>query len=260
MKILCRARILWILFLLYNKLCTAGPVVFPVGETLSYKVSWSVFRLGTLKITVVDTLRMDDRRVYHARLNIDSNPLLFFINRHSEFNTYFDDDLCTHLFRSQDAVDGINYNTEYHFDYRDSVLSIDMTDMNDPDKRIQRKKPFHDRVLDGTSLLYYARLHAGETRADTTFFLFAGGFVPTYFEFRGEGKPIKIHGVEKKLKTGFVEGLIPGEGIAGLSGRFKGWFTVQNQKIPLKAQLKVFIGHVNLELESWKNCMLGTGP
>ncbi|MFC1569789.1 DUF3108 domain-containing protein [bacterium] len=231
------------------------PLLWPVGEQLLYKVTWSVFRLGTLKISIVDTMQMNSKRIYHAQLNIDSNPILFFVNHHSEFHTYFDDDLNTHLFRSKENIEGVLYQTEYQFNYTDSILSIDMTDMENTDNRIKKQKRFYGKVLDGTSLLYYARKYAGKTGADTAFYLFAGELNPAHFIFKGEDKALKISGLKKCVKTYYLEGNIPGKGIAGLSGIFQGWFAQQPQKPPIKAKLKVFIGHVNLELESWQECV-----
>lgn len=42
------------------------------------------------------------------------------------------------------------------------------------------------------------------------------------------------------------------KGIAGITGPFKGWFAADKQRVPLKAELKVFVGSVKVELEDWK--------
>ena len=235
-------------------LANDNPLLWPVGEMLTYKVKWAFLRLGTLKLTVVDTLKINNRRIYHAQINIDSNPVLFFVNQHSVFHSYFDDELNTHLYRSTEEIEGTTYNTEYRFDYADSVLFIDMTDMNDPEVQIVKQKRFHGRVLDGVSLLYYARFNSGEARNDTVAFLFAGEPNPAFLEFRGYDGVLNLNGVKNHVKTVYMEGYIPGKSVAGLSGHFKGWFYRYNHRAPVKAQLKVFIGHVNLSLESWEKC------
>ena len=231
------------------------PLLWEVGETLTYKVNWSFFRLGTLKLTVEDTTRINNHRVYQVRLNIDSNPVLFFVNVHSEIQTFFDDDLNTHLFISTEEMDDITYNTRYQYNYEDSILSIDLTDEEDPDNRIHKQRKFTGQSLDGTSLIYYARFHSGKTRIDTVYYLFSGEPNAAIIEFEGESKSFKVDGIEEPLDTYYLEGNIPGKGISGLKGKFKGWFSRLGSKPPLKAELKVFIGHVSLTLESWENCV-----
>jgi len=232
------------------------PLLWEIGETLTYKVNWSVFRLGTLKLTVEDTVRIRNHRVYQVRLNIDSNPVLFFVNVHSEIQTCFDDELNTHLFNSMEKIDGITYNTQYSYNYEDSILSIELTDEKNPENRIHQQRKFTGQSLDGTSLIYYARFHAGKTRVDTVYYLFNGEPNPAVIEFEGEGKKFDVDGLEEPLETYFVKGNIPGKGISGLKGKFKGWFSRFGPRPPVKAELKVFIGHVSLQLESWEKCAL----
>ncbi len=102
-----------------------------IGEELTYKVEWQFIRLGTLKVQVCDTMKMDSVTVYHLKLFIDSNPTLFFVNMHSIFESYVDKDFRTHLFRSVENIDNKKYNTNYRFDYRDSLIYLQMTDVKD---------------------------------------------------------------------------------------------------------------------------------
>ena len=235
---------------------TENPLLFPIGETLVYKVKWSFFRLGTLKMTICDTTTIDSQCVFHAKLLIDSNPVLFFVNHHAVYESFFSDKLNTYLFYSEEKIDGIQYKTRYRFNYTNSILTIDLTDMDDPTRHIQKQTPFHGRVLDGTSLLYYARFKAHQTGVDTVYYLFGGEPNPAIIHFMGRDKSVKTGAMDNPMETFYLEGDIPGKGLAGLSGRFKGWFAAHAQRPPLKAKLKVFIGHVNLELESWEKCFL----
>ena len=51
----------------------------------------------------------------------------------------------------------------------------------------------------------------------------------------------------------YLDGTLPMKGIAGVTGPFKGWFAVDKQRLPLKANLEVWIGSVTVELEKWEN-------
>ena len=47
-----------------------------------------------------------------------------------------------------------------------------------------------------------------------------------------------------------IDGVIEMVGIAGVTGPYKGWFGGSIVRIPYKADMKVFIGSVVVELES----------
>jgi len=51
----------------------------------------------------------------------------------------------------------------------------------------------------------------------------------------------------------YLDGRLRFVGIAGIKEDFKGWFSTDGQKVPLKAYMKAFIGSVKIELEDWKN-------
>ena len=83
-----------LIFLIFPSITFSNKNAFQlqIGEELTYKVKWSFIRLGTLKLQVVDTLMMNKTFVYHIKLFIDSNPLLFFVNMHSVYETFIDNE------------------------------------------------------------------------------------------------------------------------------------------------------------------------
>ena len=218
-----------------------------VGEELVYKVKWAFVRLGTLKTVISDTLTMDNERVYHVRVFVDSNPTLFFVNHHAVYETYFNDDLKVFLFRCNEKIDGVTYEARYRFDYSDSLVHVTMTNKEDPTKRIKRITPFHYRLLDGTSLLYYARKNVCHSKTDTIHYIAEGKDELSILRFMGPKGTVKIKALKKPSAACYLEGNALGGGIAGLHGEFKGWFAHDEQAPPLKAKMKVFIGSVVLK-------------
>ena len=61
--------------------------VFYPGERLQYKVSWLVFRLGTIVVTTDRLPNSSSRDEFRVRLRVDSNPALFFVSVHSEYES-----------------------------------------------------------------------------------------------------------------------------------------------------------------------------
>ena len=58
-----------------------------IGEELTYKVKWSFIRIGTLKFQVRDSMFIDGNPVYHIKLFLDTNPLIFFIDMHNVYES-----------------------------------------------------------------------------------------------------------------------------------------------------------------------------
>jgi len=174
-----------------------SPIQWRIGEELTYKVKWSFLRLGTLRVQLVDTIKIDTQPVFHAQISIDSNPLLFFVNYHSIFHSYFDKDLNIYLFHYHEKENGVTYRAEYRFNYKDSLVYIGLTDTTDTLNTIRREMAFHHQVLDGSSLLYYAREHAWKTTTDTVYYLTDEAQDQAIIHFYGLDQKIKIKALDK---------------------------------------------------------------
>jgi len=223
-----------------------------IGEELSYKVNWSFIRLGTLKLQIGERLILDSTLVYHIKLHIDSNPLLFFVNMHSVYESFIDDQFRPQLFLANEKIDNITYQTEYRFNHADRLIHIKMTDIKNPTKTIVRDDSLNEKIIDGTAMIFYARSNVAAIKSDTITSFFEAKRGKVHINFKGKNGKIKIDALPTPLDTYYVDGSIKMNSIAGLTGPFKGWFAVDRQRPPVKAELKVFIGHVKVELEDWK--------
>lgn len=224
-----------------------------VGEELTYKVKWSFLRLGTLKLQICDTMKINSILVYHVKLFLDSNPLLFFVNMHSVYECYIDNKIRPHLFIAEEKIDDILYKTQYRFNYSDSLIFINMTDVNDTARTIEKEMPLDKRIFEGISLVFYARGNVHYKKSETLTAFFNGKKGDVTINFKGKNDPVELDAFDALQETYFVDGQLHLKGIAGLTGPFKGWFAVDNKSPPLKAELEVFLGNVKVELEGWKN-------
>ena len=163
-------------------------------------------RLGTLKLQICDSLIIDNTFVYHVRLQIDSNPLLFFVNMHNVYNSYLDENFQLHLFYAEEKIDNVTYKAEYRLDYSDSLIHINMTDIEDTAKTIKKSVPFQETVLDGTSLIYYARKNAISTKTDTVIAFFESEQGEVAINFKGKEGRIKISALDSPVESYFVDG------------------------------------------------------
>ena len=223
-----------------------------IGEELTYKVKWSFIRLGTLKLEIADTSVVDGTLLYHVKLHIDSNPILFFVNMHNVYDSFINENFQLHHFYAKEKIDEVTYLAEYRIDYADSLIFINMTDANDPSKTIERSIPFERTILDGTSLVFYARKQVVSAKKDTVESFFESERGKVAFNFHGKKHQVKIAALDSPINCYYVDGKIDTRGIAGVTGPYKGWFAADGQRPPIKAELKVFIGNVKIELEEWK--------
>lgn len=224
-----------------------------IGEELTYKVKWSFLRLGTLKTVVLDSLQMDGRKVFHTRLYIDSNPVLFFVNFHSIYESYINEDFYPHLFLAVEKIDGVKYDTHYRFNYSTRQIEVKMTDVEDTTRVIEKLIPLDEKIQDGMSLIFFARGNIQTPASLNVKAFYNAQKGDLVLRLKGEGEKVKIAALPGEVPTREVDGKMYFKTIAGFSGKYRGWFATDSQAPPLKAELKVFIGNVSVELESWTN-------
>jgi hypothetical protein len=58
--------------------------------------------------------------------------------------------------------------------------------------------------------------------------------------------------VEYPVDVVKFEGVAEFKGIFGLTGEFTGWFSNDDARVPIKANMEVIIGSVTIELMQWK--------
>ena len=76
--------------------------------------------------------------------------------------------------------------------------------------------------------------------------------VKTRINFYNETESISIDAVDYDIACTRLDGEMDFISIFGLTGYFEGWFTNDEAKIPVVANMKVILGNVRLELISWK--------
>lgn len=224
-----------------------------VGEKLVYKVRWAFVRLGTVQMYLSDTVRVDGHLLYKVDLKMDSNPVLIFVNLHNQYQCLVDS-----LFRPVKYVvkekDGKQINQFiYWFDYQNNRAKLQIFDPDDLNRVVQQKELKLDHYMyDGISLTYFARGNAREGARFRVYSFVYDRVGPVDINFQDEPEMVYFKPIQRDLETFVVEGMFHLKGIAGVTGKYKSWFTHDDRRVPLGAKMKVFIGNVNVELESWE--------
>lgn len=228
------------------------PFRWQVGEQLTWKVRWSFIRLGTLKMSIEDTVRLNNQKLYRIRLLMDSNPVLIFVNIHNKYECLVDSLFRPVVYMVNENNGGDRNLLLYQFDYQKKQALMQVIDADDTTKVVERKViPLEHTLYDGISLTFFARGNAQPANRFKLYTFINDETGPLDMYFADKLETIKISAIDKKFKTVRVEGAFHIKGIAGVTGDYKGWFTADERRVPLKALMKVFIGNVVVELEHW---------
>jgi len=237
---------------LYPQPASLEPVFkWQIGEDLTYRVNWSFFRLGTLRIQVLEKRLHRGEPVYRCRLFIDSNPALPFVNIHDIYESFIGEDMFSRAFYAWEKKSGYVIYTEYQMDYQNNLLHIiiEKHTPQDTTRLLDSLATLDRKILDGLSILFYARAMAKHKAEIYVPVIAYNKISDAYLNIRGEKRRVKTRG--EKVEGYYLDGRLKFVGIAGIKEGFRGWFSPDEQSVPIKAYMKAFIGSVRIELEEW---------
>jgi hypothetical protein len=229
------------------------PFKWQIGEELTYKVSWNFIRLGTLKLSIVDTSNINGVLTHQTKLKIDSNPWLFFVNMHSFFESFLMENAYPLLLICEEEIDSEEYNSQYMFDYDNKEIIVHYEGVENPDNSIDTTLVLKDKVQDGMSMIFYARqnCHRIERENKNVFYQAQEGVLD--INLTGKIDSIEVSFIDDKVPAFYLNGEAHFTAIAGFGGAYEGWFSTDEQHVPLVGRMEVFVGSVYLELEEWEN-------
>jgi hypothetical protein len=229
--------------------------VMQPGEELVYEVSWSFFKLGKIRVLLVPPKAPE---VSYSSIAYTDSYDLPFVDFHAFSSSEMDSMLFSLGSMLFEKKDGKGFRQIYRFDPSTKYYVTESAHVNDVSAQPSQPLTFdtlrlaYDRFQDGTSILYYARSHAHDTRAVAVPTLVRGKAGKTNFFFPAERTSLEIDAVAYPIRVVELEGKAEFEGIFGLTGDFTGWFSDDDAAIPLKAKMKVILGSITLELKEWK--------
>jgi hypothetical protein len=227
------------------------------GEDLLYEVSWMVFKIGTVRLKTLQTKLEDGIPRYTAAAFIDSYDGLPFVNLHAIAYTEMDSSLTARRCRSVEQKSEKWWGMHYRFDLMHNQCYVEETWQKDlkssPYKRTELDTLSFtgNHVQDGLSILYFARSRAHQPLRDTVPIVAYGKAGASYFRFANKRGEEELSAVPTPVRVMELDGRLDIEGLFGLTGYFKGWFSDDSAAVPIKAKMKVILGSVNVELIEW---------
>lgn len=229
----------------------AQSFVFP-GEDLTYRVSYAGITLGTVRSLTEPYTTFEGKKAIKVKVFINSNPNIPFVSLHSIYQSWMDSTATySYNFNASTQIDENLWEfDQYLFDY--SKMNLTMETYRD--KKLLKKKEIGIKKYcnDGSSLLYAARTLVGSKKSIKLPTVIMGDTATTVINFRGTKQTTDIDAVNYPIMTTYFDGTANWTGVYGLTGGFEGWFSDDAARVPIKAKMKVYIGSVTLELQSWK--------
>ncbi len=226
-------------------------MIYP-GEVIEYEVSYLGITLGHIKITTegYDIVEGDSAVVTTAR--IKSAPGIPFVSLSVFYKSWIDNSVrfARKFYASEKTEDDIWEYSKYEFDYDANRLKIEkgvadsiiLVNDYDTDKRWN----------DGLSLFFLARKYLYLNRNVGIPTIMKEDTVKTAINFVGDVEEVEIDAVDYPIKTVYFKGNANWTGVYGVTGRFEGWFSDDDARVPIQAKMKVYLGSVKIELKRWE--------
>jgi hypothetical protein len=226
-----------------------------VGEELEYKVSYSFFTIGTIRIQVIGKELRNGRAVYRSRALIDSNPgLSWLVDLHIQFYSEMDPGIYSRFWVEDDSSKKeINFK-RFRFDYDNRKAYLEAgKKLPSSDRRVDSRDTVNitDYCQDGLSLFFYAREHVHEHTQARVPTLIDNKQVYTYINFMNRHESAEIDAVDHPVDVVAFDGKADYVGIFGLTGGFRGWFSNDEAQIPILARMNVILGSIKIQLAKW---------
>ncbi len=222
-----------------------------VGEELVYKVSYAFFSLGEIHLRVLDKVVSDDKISYKTIAYIDSYKGIPFVDLHETYESTLNRNIFSNWFQSQSRKNSeIRYVT-YNFDYPNKKVYFEFGSSRGNVVTSKDTAKIDTFAQDGLSLFYFARqnLFKGETVRIPT--VVNEKVVNTTINFLNKTESVEIDAANYPIDVVEFDGTADFEGIFGFTGKFEGWFSNDNERVPILAKMKVLIGKVRIELIKW---------
>jgi hypothetical protein len=222
-----------------------------VGEELNYEVSYSFIKLGTIKVKVLDKYKKGNRTVYKTMAYIDSYNIPL-VSLHNVFESEMDEDMFSHGFVGSELTDNQWRYTKYTFDYAKSKAYMERGYQSKGSVEWRDTAELkNQKYVDGLSLYFYARGSLRNQKDTYIPVLIAEKCETTLIKYPSEYDAVDIDAVDYPVNVLKFEGRADFVGIFGLTGKFLGWFSNDEARIPIVARMNVIIGSIYIELKSW---------
>ncbi len=252
MKLKILKTLFLVLLLLAGNKTFSQSAVFSDGEELIYDVYYSFINIGWAKFNT--TRITGQKNLYRCEAVLKSNEALPFVTVDFYFLSeieVMDNYIRPVKFTSKEYKDGKESVLNYNFKYDSSLVHIKKTGY-EGSMEYEKTMPLNAVYQDGLSIFYYARFNFFSTKSVDVPVIINQDSSSIHINFNNSKTDVEISEADYDISSVYLDGMTNYEFVFGLTGEFSGWFSNDEERIPVKAKLKVKIGNVTLELKGWK--------
>lgn len=224
--------------------------IFQAGEDLFYEVSFYGVKLGSIHIISERIDKIGTKQVYKTKAIIDSYKGIPFVSLHSVFDSWLDKSMTySHKFVGTTKQDNGDEIQTIVFDYDKGEYSNKRT-QNGMEIYNSTNK-IYQKWNEGLSLFFLARKYVGSKKSFLVPTIITNDSASTSLNFIGTRETVEIDAVKYPIKTIYFNGNGDWSGLYGLNGKYEGWFSDDDARVPIKAKMNVYVGSVDIELKRW---------
>jgi hypothetical protein len=216
-------------------------------EKLDYIVEYGFITLGWMKVRLEKEMEINGKKVYQMVFYIDSNPKFdFLISLHPIYESYIDAESLSAVRSRLYTPDGEeNLVRMYYFDYsKNTFTSYSVKN----DGRFELvKKDLPNAAQDGTSMLYLARGLVSNNTSGNTVVIVNEKFKYANIKYLNEIEEVEVNGKDVNSQKIFAQAKF--SGVAGMNGDAYGWFSTDNQSVPLEGQIEIIVGSITVRVD-----------
>jgi hypothetical protein len=223
-----------------------------IGEEYTYIVKYAFLNLGEVKTKVFAKEILDGKTIYKAMAYIDSYEGLPIVDIHQTYESWFDSTLYPVYFQTVFFEDTDTSYTKYFFEEENRIQVI-KGKLHCKETLLDTTVEVDGRFYDGLSLLYSTRYNFNQLDSIALQCYVSEDTSTTVINYYQDKEEISIESVKHTIGCRRLDGESSFTGVYGLTGYFEGWFSDDEQRVPISADLQVLIGNVKVELIDWNN-------
>lgn len=241
-----------ILFFGYQENFAQTKVIMQPGEEIEYEVSFFNIKLGKIRVITEKTIDYRGNKVYRAKSYIESYPGIPFVDLKAIYNSWIDTTVSfSHKFEGSLKMENDKWAFQkIQFNYDENTIINEKYEDNVMIDKIVSKT--NNKINDGLSLFFLARQYTNMKRSVKIPTLMDTKIGTTYINFHGKKETVQIPAIKYPVRTIYFDGRADWEGVYGLTGKFEGWFSDDEARVPIRAKMNVYVGSIVIELIKWK--------
>jgi len=220
------------------------------AEELDYKVTYGPMTLGWLKIRIKGKEKIGNQEVFPVQFYVDTNPSYgFILSLHHIYESYIDP-VTLNAYKSRLFTPGSDLSLvkTYYYDYEKNLFTAYIVNPDGYFKNVQKDLP--RKVQDSTSMLYFARGLVSDKKSGVTTVVIDEEYKYGSVDFLNQTEALDLN--DKEIQTYKIFARAEFKGVAGMSGDAWGWFSMDEQSVPLKGAIEIIVGSITVEADGEK--------